>query len=359
MNKNKNKNEPEDLTSYATPDVSELTGLEDAIADHEAPAKKEEVGSGFFGRIVRLFSSDDPDRQEEGRELRRAVRAQDVESVRDMISKGYGVNQVQEASLACIACRRANLEMLNLLVEAGVDVKTPDRRSQTSKARTPLQEAARKGWAEGMEVLLGLGVDVDACEEGDVTALHIAARMGHEEAVRLLLKNRADPCGSRLSITSPIHETPSLNVAKMLLAAGAMIDLRDKNKCTPLHLQAYSGHSGIVELLLENGADPSACDRKARTPVFLIGGRGDTLRCYDLFKKKKINYNLRDLNENSIAHSIAHRSNNEELLLILLSDAPSLWQTKNASGQTPLDILVFRNQGAWARRLKSRMETAA
>lgn len=345
----KNKEPTDEQTAYAS-DVSEFTGLEDARFDQERK------GEGFVGKLVRLFSSATPEEHDRGRELRRAVRAQDIKAVRSMIAKGYGVNEQQEASLACIACRRANLEMLNLLVEAGVDINIPDRRSQTSKARTPLQEASRKGWIEGVKLLLDLGADVDACEEGDVTSLHIASRMGHTDVVKILLQHRADPCGSKLSITSPLHETSSLPITKMLLQAGAMVNHRDRNKCTPLHLQAYSGHPEIIQMLLDAGADPHSCDRKGRSPVFLLGGRGDSVKCYNILKKLGLNYNLRDLNENTLAHSLAHRSNSEELLRLLMEDAPKLWLTKNLSGQTPFDILVFRGHGDWVKRLKNRLE---
>ena len=345
----KNKQPTEEQTSYVS-DVSEFTGLEDARADAN------QKNDGFVGKLVRLISGASPEEHDQGRELRRAVRAQDIKTVRSMIAKGYGVNEQQEASLACIACRRANLEMLNLLVEAGVDVNIPDKRSQTSKARTPLQEASRKGWVEGVKLLIELGAQVDACEEGDVTSLHIASRMGHTDVVKILLQNGADPCGDKNSITSPLHETSSLPITKMLLQAGAMVNHRDRNKCTPLHLQAYAGHPEIMQMLLDANADPHCCDRKGRSPVFLLGGRGDSVKCYNILKKININYNLRDLNENTLAHSLAHRSNSEELLRLVLEDAPKLWLEKNLSGQTPLDILVFRGHSDWVKRLRNRLE---
>ena len=338
----------EQQTLYPS-DVSELTGLEDKIQDHEQD-------SGLWGRLKRLVSGASAEELDKGRALRRAVRAQDLDEVRHMINKGYGVNEAQEASLACIAARRTNLEMLQLLVTAGVDVNRPDRRSQTSKARSALQEACRKGWLEGVELLLSLGAQVDDCEEGDVTALHIAARLGHVDVVHLLLRHRADPCGSRQSHTSPLHETASPKIMTMLLQAGAMINQRDRNKCTPLHLQTYCGRPDTVEILLSNNADTQAVDRKGRSPLFLLGGRGDVLRVYDLFKKNKINYNIRDLNENNLAHAFASRTINEELLVRVFEDAPQLWLLKNISGQTPVDVLGVRGQHDWAKHMQERVE---
>ncbi len=336
----------EQHTMY-TSDLSELTGVSDRVDDTAI-----KTPDGLWSRIRRLVSGAPAEEHDKGRALRRAVRSQDIELVKEMISKGFGVNEAQEASLACIAARRTNLEMLKLLVEAGVDINKPDRRSQTSKARTALQEASRKGWVEGIEFLLDLGANVDDCEEGDATALHIAARMGHEDVVRLLLRRRADPCGARNSITSPLHETSAATVLKMLLQAGAMVNQRDRNKCTPLHLQAYSGRPELVKMLIDAKADVQTFDRKGRTPAFLLGGRGSPVEVYNLLKKSGLVFNTRDLNENNLAHAVAHRATDIEILEQIFHDAPHLWLEKNASGQTPLDVLQLRNQTAWVTKIQ-------
>lgn len=334
-----------------TSDISELTGISDRVEETAPKAPQ-----GLWSHIRRLVSGAPAEEHDKGRALRRAVRSQDLELVREMISKGFGVNEAQEASLACIAARRTNLEMLQLLVEAGVDINRPDRRSQTSKARTALQEASRKGWVEGVEFLLDLGANVDDCEEGDATALHIASRMGHENVVRLLLRRRAEPCGAKNSITSPLHETSSPAIMKMLLQAGARVNQRDRNKCTPLHLQAYSGRPELVKMLIDAQADVQTFDRKGRTPAFLLGGRGEPVEVYKLLKQSGMVFTTRDLNENNLAHAVAHRANNIDILEAVFEDAPQLWLEKNASGQTPLDVLQLRNQNEWLTKMQKRVD---
>lgn len=341
----------EQQTMY-TSDISELTGLNDRVSE-DTPSQE---ADGLWSRLRRLVSGAPAEEHDKGRALRRAVRSQDLDLVREMISKGYGVNEAQEASLACIAARRTNLEMLQLLVEAGVDINRPDRRSQTSKARSALQEASRKGWTEGVEFLLDLGANVDDCEEGDATALHIAARMGHEDVVRMLLRHRAEPCGAKDSITSPLHETSVLSIMRMLLQAGAMVNQRDRNKCTPLHLQVYSGRPELVKMLIDCRAEVQSFDRKGRTPAFLLGGRGDVLEVYKILKDNGLVFTTRDLNENNLAHSLAHRTNSLDLLLAVYNDAPQLWKEKNSSGQTPLDILQLRGKTEWFNHMKNLIE---
>lgn len=42
---------------------------------------------------------------------------------------------------------------------------------------------------------------------------------------------------------------------------------RDLEGRTPLHIAAWQGHTGTVELLLRHGADVNATDREQRTPL--------------------------------------------------------------------------------------------
>ena len=57
------------------------------------------------------------------------------------------------------------------------------------------------------------------------------------------------------------------------LAAGAGIEIRGRQGLTPLHVAAGCGRAGMVRLLLDRGADPSARDSGGRTPA-------DTARRY-------------------------------------------------------------------------------
>jgi len=75
--------------------------------------------------------------------------------------------------------------------------------------------------------------------EAGLTALHLAATMGHEDMVELLIERGADVNG------------------------------RDASGSTPLHHAAAGGNKAVVELLLAKGADVNARDNKNRTPLYL------------------------------------------------------------------------------------------
>lgn len=372
--------DPQDPRTVLPTDITEATGWDETTTEEGAPR-------GFWGKIVRLFDGAPAEAHEKGRQLRAAVRAQDIPLVKKMIASGVGVNASQEASLACIACRRGNIELLQLLLDSGVDPNKPDRRSKSSRARTPLQEASRRGWLQGVELLLNSGANVDDCEPGDFTPLHLAARAGHAQLVRCLLMAKADPCGDRNAPAAPLHETASIEVFELLMAAGALPNQRDRNKATPLHQQAYHGRPEMISRLLAAGADPLAVDRRGRLPIFLVGGKGDAVKSYRHLREAIESHpeantvacaadkfftagshtsslasqvpawmRRRDAHGNTIAHSIAARAASISILEQVFEDAPALWGLRNAASQTPVDILRSRDMADWADVMEGRVD---
>lgn len=61
---------------------------------------------------------------------------------------------------------------------------------------------------------------------------------------------------------------------------GADIDCFDKDNYTPLLVAASEGHTGVVKLLLEKGANLKATDMRDKTAIFLAAeeNRVDTLK---------------------------------------------------------------------------------
>ena len=115
-----------------------------------------------------------------------------------------------------------HLELVKYLLEARADVN-----AQTGTGDTALSFACERGHTDVADLLLKWGADLEHESEGGRTPLMKAVRAGHY-------------C-----------------TAKFLISKGANVNkATTNNDHTPLSLACAGGHLAIVELLLQNKADP-------------------------------------------------------------------------------------------------------
>ncbi|XP_043472702.1 ankyrin-1-like [Leptopilina heterotoma] len=100
-------------------------------------------------------------------------------------------------------------------------------------------------------------------------AVYIAAESGNEEILETLL-NAGYPIDSLFEFTSPLHVAATFEhprLVKLLLEAGADVNLQIEQDLTPLHFAACAGQPAVVKFLLENGADPSKSNSFSGAPL--------------------------------------------------------------------------------------------
>lgn len=140
-----------------------------------------------------------------------------------------------------------------------------------SPHETELMTMARTGNASIVRALLGRGVNVNAANADNMTALHVAATHGHWEVVAELLSTP----GIAVNIASTSGRTPLMcatytceeRTVRQLLAAGADPNAADRDGWTALHMAAAKGRGDTALLLLDAGADPMKTDQQGRTPA--------------------------------------------------------------------------------------------
>jgi ankyrin repeat protein len=124
---------------------------------------------------------------------------------------------------------------------------------------TPLFRAARGGDAVMAKLLIDNGALVDLPQENEVTPLMVAA--GY----------RASAIDTRGRFRT---EKQAVEVARLLLAAGADPNYPEENGQTPVFGAATQGWTEMVQLLVEYGADLTVQDRFGATPLDIALGRG-------------------------------------------------------------------------------------
>lgn len=99
-------------------------------------------------------------------------------------------------------------------------------------------------------------------------ALHHAALSGLKHLVCILLQYGHNVnARERINGKTALHYAKSKEIARILLASGAIVDARDRNDETPLHEAIRSKREGVVSILLERGANPNAVMRDQRSPL--------------------------------------------------------------------------------------------
>eukprot|EP00928_Gymnodinium_smaydae_P020909 TRINITY_DN18095_c0_g1_i1.p1 TRINITY_DN18095_c0_g1~~TRINITY_DN18095_c0_g1_i1.p1 ORF type:complete len:444 (-),score=72.02 TRINITY_DN18095_c0_g1_i1:297-1436(-) len=122
---------------------------------------------------------------------------------------------------------------------------------------TPLDVALEAGSLQAVELLLTKSADPN---RGNMrrglqqSALHQSATGGNLEAIKLLVKHKADVNAAGKQGMTPLHfaaRKKSMEAARVLLEAGADVSLRDKSGLTAEKLAVRNGCRALAEALAE------------------------------------------------------------------------------------------------------------
>jgi ankyrin repeat protein/GNAT superfamily N-acetyltransferase len=185
--------------------------------------------------------------------LAQAAQRGALRTARVLLERGPEDWSERDNALVWAARGEAPAEMLRLLVEHGASLEA----SFDGSGRTPYGIAVRSGRRDLAEVLASLGAQrrvepldelVGACLAGDAVA---AARRAveHRDAARLLRTSEADA----LARAAARGQRAAVEV---LLDLGVPVDARGPAGETALLAAREYGHADVVALLLERGADP-------------------------------------------------------------------------------------------------------
>ena len=172
-----------------------------------------------------------------------------------------------------VAAQRGNLDAVKKLVDAGADVNMRET-ERHNRGRTPLHYAAGGKYynSKGAHLavarfLIAHGADVNAKGDTGYTPLHVAAGLGQEDMVKLLLDNGADinamdVRGTPLqaAVLQGHEEVVALLIERKAKLTGAITVLGQAGAYKPQH-------TTIVRRLLDAGADPNEKDKYGHSPL--------------------------------------------------------------------------------------------
>ena len=218
-----------------------------------------------------------------------AVKAGNTAAVTSLLAKKVDVNAPEADGTTALhwAVRNDDQALVDRLIRAGANAKAENRYGMT-----PIALACQNGSAPVVERLLKAGVRANATGPLGETALHLCSRTGKPEAVRVLIAN-----GASIDVIENWRgQTPLMWAAaeghgdamKVLIEAGADVNARssiivwerqrseeprDKwlppGGLTPLLFAAREGKVASAKVLLDAGADINIVDPDRHTALIL------------------------------------------------------------------------------------------
>ncbi|NWV76644.1 ASB18 protein, partial [Dasyornis broadbenti] len=190
---------------------------------------------------------------------------------------------------------------------------------------TPLCLAARHGHPDCLRHLLRRGADPNLAPGGR-GPLHEACLGGHSHCLELLLEYRADPNLRSDEGTAPLHlctTRDSLRCAKLLLRHGAAVELpSEAGGDTALHVAARHGLHDHARLYLQRRARVDARNAREETALGVLCGQApgageDSLRLFQLLAAHGADVDARDESWRSPLHRACGAANAELARLLL------------------------------------------
>ncbi|CAF3400425.1 unnamed protein product [Rotaria socialis] len=266
---------------------------------------------------------------------------------------------------ACVKC----------LLEAGADMFN----NRDKRERGPIHLASMRNHIQTLEILLkhareNGGVEKEKLAINEIdrysrTALHAAAELGHVDIVSELLKREAS-----LIIKDDDEYTPLMLCCKKnhLAVLKIFIDYiniryqasreklnileeRDDQSNTALHIAAAEGHSSIIKLLLEQNCDLQSRNMISCLPIHCAAERGRYNSVRTLIENHSP-VDPVDKNQQTPLH-LAARKGHSEVVKLLLKNGAQI-DKRTSSGDNCLDLAISTNQYNVAEKLVNHRDWA-
>ncbi|CAN5684769.1 hypothetical protein BH11ARM2_BH11ARM2_09480 [soil metagenome] len=205
--------------------------------------------------------------------LRNACYESQTEVAKHLLELGIDPNLMndmgQNALHAATMLGPCSPDLIRLLLDAGTSVNVQD-----AHGFTPLHHMARKGQVEAMRMLLQTGANPDLkCGVGGWKDLPIdlARQANRTEVVNILAPitgiTQIGPDSNNPSALINAAKEGDIDTTERLVDAGVDVDTAINNTTALLSASLF-GHTAVVKLLLEKGANPNYANSDGNTPLY-------------------------------------------------------------------------------------------
>ncbi len=306
--------------------------------------------------ITFLPGSVSADNPAKSKALYQAVMFQDTQQIKTLLSQGADANYKENGRpLLAWAAQSGNDEIVNALLAGGANPNVAD----TSAGHTPLMRAIDTQYETTVKILLKAKADPNAVGLNGKSCLDLAVESRKPGIVQALIE-----AGANVKAVSPEGDSPVLfaaqdgmeeshEIIRILAKAGAPMD-QSNAAYTPLSYAVEQGNMKLVQLLLDNGASPSAKLKNGSTPLHRALDNTEILTA--LLAVKGVDPNVADSSGDTPLISAARNGQVESVKLLLKAGADQ--SRKDLTGSTALMAAEGMGQSAVAELLKPKEQAA-
>ncbi|GHA82368.1 ankyrin repeat domain-containing protein [Cognatilysobacter bugurensis] len=207
----------------------------------------------------------------------------DLRLLRALIAHGLDVNRPHAGMTPLLAATRDSWhgrpEAVMTLLANGANPRARD-----ADGNTPLHHAARSSDPGVAALLRDAQAELESLNGDGRSPLGVACAAGNWRLAKFLLERGAKPeppGGQPALLAAAGTEDDDPAGVQLLLRQKARVDARDTHGRTALHEAALAGHVEIARVLLAAGADAGVADLQGRTPLLEAarGGHAVMLEC--------------------------------------------------------------------------------
>jgi len=199
----------------------------------------------------------------------------------------------------------------------------------------PMTKLADSRLPAGIALILCVGLSTTVAAQGE--RLVDLARRQDRAGVRVLVASRADVNVAQPDGATALHwaaHWDDVEMAALLLRAGARVDAANDFGVTPLLLASGNGRPAIIALLLEAGADPNLAAASGEVPL-MTAARAGSLEAVDalLDRGAEVNYKAPGHGQSALMWAISERHSTVARRLV---ERGADIRARSAGGYTPL-----------------------
>jgi ankyrin repeat protein len=237
-----------------------------------------------------------------------------------------------DSPLHIVITLNRNSGVVQSLLSGGTDVSI-----RNIEGKTALYLAVEEGRTELIPLLLSYQSDVFAADNEGITPFEKALEMGNPILSAMITPETVfqTDSGGNTMLHKAVENSADVKIITLILAHRALVNARNREGDTSLHLAVRFNEAETGELLISRGADIFAPNAKGETPLYLAFHSSGGVRRWMINSHTVI---ARDSLGNGILHYAAQWKSAGHIPYIVQQGADL--EAKNAAGETPLFVAV-------------------